>query len=87
VGREVSRGTGGYAAAVELARAVDQLRVLTRYGMATEYDREGVRSAMARYDGEPAPRSLQGANRIRLDTPPRNIQPTIDRYIKTGVWR
>lgn len=83
----MSRGAGGYAAAVELARAVDQLRVLTRVGMATEYDREGVRCAMARFDGEPAPRSQQGANRIRLDAPPRNLQPTIDRYIKTGVWR
>lgn len=75
--------TGGtYGAAVALARATDQLRVLSSVGRATDYDRESVRTALARWQGLPAPRSLRGANRHIAQT-----QASIGRYVDTGVWR
>jgi hypothetical protein len=75
--------TGGtYDAAVQLVRAADLLRVLKSVGRDTVEDHNSVREALAHWDGVTPPRSRQASDRA-----PARLEPTIDRYLKTGVWR
>lgn len=54
----MSRAPGGtYAAAVDLARAVDQLRVLKSVGWDNAEDKNAVSEALARWEGVVPPRS------------------------------
>jgi hypothetical protein len=48
---------GTYAAAVALARATDQLRVLNSVGWDTDEDTNAVREALAHWQGAVPPRS------------------------------
>jgi hypothetical protein len=57
----VSGGT--YGAAVELTRAVDQLRVLKSVARATVEDENAVREALARWQGKVPPRSRYRGSR------------------------
>lgn len=46
----INAGAVRYSAAADLARKTDQLRVLGRYGRATEADAEAVRQAAAAWE-------------------------------------
>jgi hypothetical protein len=75
---------GTYAAARQLVRAVDQLRVLASVARDTEADHAAVRDALSMWDG------MRPRRRGRPQNPEptsAGFETTIGRYITTGVWR
>lgn len=66
--------------AVELARAVDQLRVLAEAGRATTADADRIAVLAAQFDGRPPPRDMWRSNRTVT-------AGRVARFVRTGVWR